>query len=128
MSHPPPGLCPIRPGSQDRERQPQDPTRIHRVLRRPRRARARPSRPAVVPSAGTASVVGQPLAAVPAGPTFSPLNFALLVPAVAMRSDTPVPQVAQELWLGDLQIYPFAVLGVVLGRLFLSLGAWIVPL
>jgi HD-GYP domain-containing protein (c-di-GMP phosphodiesterase class II) len=30
--------------------------------------------------------------------------------------------------LGDLQIYPFAILGVLLGRLYVSLGAWVVPL
>ena len=64
----------------------------------------------------------------PVGLTFSLLNFLLLVPAVAMRSGSPVEEVAQELWLGDLQIYPFALLGVVLGRVYLSLGAWIVPL
>ena len=45
-----------------------------------------------------------------------------------MRSGSPVQEVAEELWLGDLQIYPFALLGVVLGRVYLSLGAWIVPL
>jgi hypothetical protein len=45
-----------------------------------------------------------------------------------MRRGAPIPEVARELWLGDLQIYPFALLGVVLGRLYLALGAWIVPL
>jgi riboflavin transporter FmnP len=83
---------------------------------------------AVIPSSVTASVAGQLLAAVPAGLTFSLLNFAFLVPAVTMRSGSPVQEVAQELWLGDLQIYPFALLGVVLGRVYLSQGAWIVPL
>jgi len=32
------------------------------------------------------------------------------------------------MWLGDLQILPFAVLGVLLGQLYLDLGAWLVPL
>jgi HD-GYP domain-containing protein (c-di-GMP phosphodiesterase class II) len=32
------------------------------------------------------------------------------------------------MWLEDLQILPFAVLGVVLGQLYLDLGAWLVPL
>ena len=83
---------------------------------------------AVIPNSVTSSVAGQLLAAVPAGLTFSLLNFAFLVPAVAMRSGSSVQEVAQELWLGDLQIYPFALLGVVLGRVYLSQGAWIVPL
>ena len=83
---------------------------------------------AVVPGNITSSVAGQLLAAVPVGLTFSMLNFLLLVPAVTMRSGSPMGEVAQELWLGDLQIYPFALLGVVLGRVYLSLGAWIVPL
>jgi HD-GYP domain-containing protein (c-di-GMP phosphodiesterase class II) len=30
--------------------------------------------------------------------------------------------------LGDLQIYPFALIGVLLGRLYVDLGAWVVPL
>jgi riboflavin transporter FmnP len=82
----------------------------------------------IVPSSVTSSVVGQLLAAIPAGLTYSLLNYAFLVPAVSMRRGAPIPEVARELWLGDLQIYPFALLGVVLGRLYLALGAWIVPL
>ena len=35
---------------------------------------------------------------------------------------------ADELWLGDLQVYPFALLGVLLGYLYVALGAWVVPL
>jgi riboflavin transporter FmnP len=83
---------------------------------------------AVIPSNVTASVFGQLLAAVPAGLTYSLLNYTFLVPAVAMRSNSPLSEVAAELWLGDLQIYPFALLGVLLGRVYLSQGAWVVPL
>jgi hypothetical protein len=82
----------------------------------------------VVPTTVSGSVVGQLFAAVPVGLTFSLCNFVLLVPALAMRSGSPIREIAEEYWVSDLQIYPFAVLGVVLGRVFLSVGAWIVPL
>lgn len=36
--------------------------------------------------------------------------------------------VAEDLWLGDLQIYPFALMGVLLGQIYVDLGAWLVPL
>ena len=45
-----------------------------------------------------------------------------------MMTERPVREVADELWLGDLQIYPFALIGVLLGRLYVDLGAWVVPL
>jgi hypothetical protein len=83
---------------------------------------------AIVPQNVTASVGGQLLVAVPVGLTFSLINFALIVPALALRTGVPWREIADEYWVSDLQIYPFAVLGVVLGRLYVSHGAWIVPL
>jgi hypothetical protein len=74
------------------------------------------------------SVPYELLAAVPTALTYSTVNSALLMPAVAMSTQRPVRHVAREMWLGDLQILPFALLGGLLGRLYLDLGAWIVPL
>jgi len=77
----------------------------------------------------TADSVGlELLAAIPTALTYSTINSALLMPAVAMVTERPVREVAREMWLGDLQILPFAMLGGLLGRLYVDLGAWVVPL
>jgi hypothetical protein len=68
------------------------------------------------------------MAAIPTALTYSTVNSALLMPAVAMVTDRPVREVAREMWMGDLQILPFAMLGGLLGRLYFDLGAWVVPL
>ena len=52
----------------------------------------------------------------------------LLVPVVAAANSTSYRAVARDLWLGDLQIYPFALMGLLLGELYLDLGLWVVPL
>ncbi len=75
------------------------------------------------PSAGL-----QVLIAVPTALTYSTINSVLLTAAVIILTRRPVRAVAREMWLGDLQILPFAVLGVLLGRLYLDLGPWLVPL
>lgn len=82
----------------------------------------------LIPEGATSTVGGQLVAALPIGLTFSLVNFLLLVPVIAAVNRTPRADAAKQLWLGDLQIYPFALLGVVLGRLYLDLGLWVVPL
>jgi putative nucleotidyltransferase with HDIG domain len=70
----------------------------------------------------------QVLIAIPTALTYSTINSILLTAAVIILTRRPVRAVAREMWLGDLQILPFAVLGVLLGRLYLDLGPWLVPL
>ncbi|MFM8303711.1 MAG: HD-GYP domain-containing protein [Actinomycetota bacterium] len=82
----------------------------------------------LIPERETSQVLGQLVAALPIGLTFSLVNFLLLVPVVAAVNKISHGEAARELWLGDLQIYPFALLGVLLGRLYLDLGLWVVPL
>jgi hypothetical protein len=82
----------------------------------------------VVPASVTTSMAGQLLAAVPAGLTFSLFNFAFIATAVRTEEGIPVREVAQDYWISDLQLIPFGVLGVVLARLYLSLGPFIVPM
>jgi putative nucleotidyltransferase with HDIG domain len=82
----------------------------------------------VVPSNVLDNVAGQLLAAVPTALTYSLVNFLLLTCVFALNDDRPLRRVADDLWLGDLQIYPFALMGVLLGRLYLELGAWVIPL
>jgi len=82
----------------------------------------------VVPINVLESVPGQLAAAVPTALTYSLVNFVLLTFALALHDDRPISEVADELWLGDLQIYPFALMGVLLGRLYVDVGAWIIPL
>lgn len=81
-----------------------------------------------IPESAIASIPGQLLAALPIGLTFSLVNFLLLVPVVAAANNAKVREVARDLWLGDLQIYPFALMGLLLGELYLDLGLWVVPL
>lgn len=68
------------------------------------------------------------LIAIPTALAYSTVNSILLTAAVLILSRRSVRTVAREMWLGDLQILPFAVLGVLLGRLYLDLGPWLVPL
>jgi hypothetical protein len=68
------------------------------------------------------------LVSVPTALTYSTVNSVLLAGAVIILTGRPVRAVTREMWLGDLQILPFAVLGVLLGELYLDLGAWLVPL
>jgi len=82
----------------------------------------------LIPEQATSGVAGQLVAALPIGLTFSLVNFLLLVPVLAFVNKSAHSEVARDLWLGDLQIYPFALLGVLLGRLYLDLGLWVVPL
>lgn len=81
-----------------------------------------------IPENVLASVPGQLAAAIPTALTYSLVNFLLLTTALSLHEHRPLGEVADELWLGDLQIYPFALMGVLLGRLYLDLGAWVVPL
>jgi HD superfamily phosphodiesterase len=82
----------------------------------------------LIPEQATSGVTGQLVAAFPIGLTFSLINFLLLVPVIAAVNKVSHGEVARDLWLGDLQIYPFALLGVLLGRLYVDLGIWVVPL
>jgi hypothetical protein len=82
----------------------------------------------LVPSNVLASVPGQLAAAIPTALTYSLVNFSLLTLALALHDERPVSEVAEELWLGDLQIYPFALMGILLGRLYVDVGAWVIPM
>ncbi len=82
----------------------------------------------VVPQNVLSSVPGELAAAIPAALTYSLVNFALLTCALSLQTRRPLALVADELWLGDLQIYPFALMGVLLGRLYVDVGAWIIPM
>jgi len=83
---------------------------------------------AAVPIGASPSVSIDVLASVPIALTFSTVNSALLVPAVSMLTKRSVREVGREMWLSDRQILPFGVVGVLVGRLYVSFGAWIVPL
>jgi len=83
---------------------------------------------AILPIDGSESVPLELLAAIPTALMYSSFNSALLIPAVAMITRRRLRDVSREMWVGDVQILPFAVLGVLLGRLYLDLGAWVVPL
>jgi len=82
----------------------------------------------IVPQNVLASVPGELAAAIPAALTYSLVNFALLTCVLSLQTRRPMAAVAEELWLGDLQIYPFALMGVLLGRLYVDVGAWIIPM
>lgn len=82
----------------------------------------------IVPNQVVDSVPGLLGAAIPTALTYSMVNFVLLTSALALSERRPIAEVAEELWLGDLQIYPFALMGVLLGRLYVDLGPWIIPL
>jgi len=82
----------------------------------------------VVPANVVASVPGQLGAAIPTALSYSLTNFVLLTLAIALNDGRSFREVGDELWLGDLQIYPFALMGVLLGRLYVDVGAWVIPL
>jgi hypothetical protein len=82
----------------------------------------------IVPANVLESVAGQLAAAIPTALTYSLVNFVLLTFALSLHDSRPVNEVAEELWLGDLQIYPFALMGILLGRLYVDVGAWVIPL
>ncbi len=82
----------------------------------------------LVPENVLRSVPGLLAAAIPTALTYSLVNFVLLSCALSLNDGRPLKEVADELWLGDLQIYPFALMGVLLGRLYVDVGAWIIPL
>lgn len=82
----------------------------------------------LVPEHIVEGIGGQLLAAIPAGLTYSLVNFLLLTCAISLHDEVPLRDVADELWLSDLQIFPFALIGVLLGRLYVDLGAWVIPL
>ncbi|MFO7591290.1 MAG: hypothetical protein R6X23_10395, partial [Acidimicrobiia bacterium] len=68
------------------------------------------------------------LSALPTALAYSTVNSVLLSTAVMLIAARPLRAVAREMWLGDLQILPFAILGLLVGRLYLDFGAWLVPL
>ncbi len=70
----------------------------------------------------------QLLASIAAALTFATVNSLLLVPAVSILTGKGKRAVLQEMWVSDAQILPFAFLGAVLGRLYVDIGALIVPL
>jgi hypothetical protein len=82
----------------------------------------------IVPSNILDSVPGELAAAIPTALTYSLVNYLLLTVVLSLYEDRPLATVADELWLGDLQIYPFALMGVLLGTLYVDVGAWVVPL
>ena len=68
------------------------------------------------------------LCALPAALAYSVVDLVLLSRVVSMAADRPLGGVFRELRAGHLQIYPFALLGVFLGYLYLEVGAAILPL
>jgi hypothetical protein len=82
----------------------------------------------LVPNNVLASVPGELAAAIPTALTYSLINYLLLTVALSLHEGRPLAIVADELWLGDLQIYPFALMGVLLGQLYVDVGAWVIPL
>jgi hypothetical protein len=82
----------------------------------------------LVPNNILESTAGQLAAAIPTALTYSLVNFLFLTAALTLYEGRPLASVADELWLGDLQIYPFALMGVLLGRLYVDVGAWVLPL
>jgi HD domain-containing protein len=77
---------------------------------------------------GTVSEVRLVLCSVPAALAYSLVDLVLLSRVVSMAADRPIRGVFRELRAGHLQIYPFALLGVFLGYLYLEVGAAILPL
>jgi hypothetical protein len=82
----------------------------------------------VVPDNVVDSVAGELAASIPTALTYSLVNFIFLAMALSLSEGRRLATVADELWLGDLQIYPFAIVGVLLGDLYVEVGAWIIPL
>ena len=84
----------------------------------------------IVPANVVASVPGQLGAAIPTALSYSTVKLCTSDPSGldALNDGRSFREVGDELWLGDVQILPFALLGVLLGRLYIDLGAWVVPL
>lgn len=82
---------------------------------------------ALTPS-GSVSPLRLVLCSVPAALAYSVVDLVLLSRVVSMVADRPIAGVFRELRPGHLQIYPFALLGVFLGYLYLEVGAVILPL
>ncbi len=68
------------------------------------------------------------LVAILAGLAFFVVVVTLLSTVITLSSDDRFGQVFHELVIAHIQVFPFAVLGVFLGRLYLDIGAVIVPL
>ncbi|MBJ7382191.1 MAG: HD domain-containing protein [Acidimicrobiia bacterium] len=68
------------------------------------------------------------LASVPAALAFSLVNLLLLGAVVSISTETSYSAVLRELRPRIVQILPFALLGVFMGRLYLDYGAVIIPL
>ncbi|MBM3693246.1 MAG: hypothetical protein FJW77_08155, partial [Actinobacteria bacterium] len=77
------------------------------------------------PEAGPLILLG---ASVPTALFYALLNSAFLVPAMMLLSGRTFSDVGQEMWVSDIQILPFGLLGLLLGELYLDLGLWVVPL
>jgi hypothetical protein len=78
--------------------------------------------------AGSVAPLRLVLCSVPAALAYSVVDLVLLSRVVSMAADRPIAGVFRELRAGHLQIYPFALLGVFLGYLYLEVGAVILPL
>jgi hypothetical protein len=81
-----------------------------------------------VPQSLTGTMTGQLLAAVPTAFAFSLFNLAFVAGADFIEGGMAIRDALHDYWTSLLQILPFAVLGVMLGRVYLSLGVFIVPL
>jgi HD domain len=77
---------------------------------------------------GSVSPLRLVLCAGPAALAYSVVDLVLLSRVVSMAADRPFGGVFRELRAGHLQIYPFTLLGVFLGYLYLEVGAAILPL
>lgn len=79
-------------------------------------------------------VVGKPspvyllIASIPVALVSSLTNSMFLVAAMTMLTGRSPMDVGQEMWVSDIQILPFAFLGVLCGELYLHLGSWVVLL
>ncbi len=82
----------------------------------------------LVPDEVLGSVPGLLLASIPTALTYSLVNFGLLTAALSLHERRSAKAVAEDLWLGDLQIYPFALMGVLLGQIYVDVGSWVLPL
>jgi hypothetical protein len=68
------------------------------------------------------------LCSLPSALAFSIVDLCLVTIVVSTADDRPYRSVFRELRTGHLQIYPFALLGVFLGYLYLGIGAAVLPL
>lgn len=82
----------------------------------------------IVPENILESVPGELAASIPTALVYSLVNFVFLTLALSLHERRSIASVADELWLGDLQIYPFAIVGALLGHLYVEDGALVIPL